>query len=633
MLCALPRRRQLGYTLALALASASACDAKTEPQDPPKADAKLDAARAPTPDPNAKTPAEAEAFVKDNDAKLRALWIEAESRAWEQATNITPETEKAAAAAHEKVMEYIGGAIPKARSFDGVKVEESARRQLDLLKTATTLPAPEDPKRRAELAMIATEMQSIYGKGQHCETDSSGKEVCRDLGELSDVLAHSRDPKALTRAWEGWRTVSRGAMRAKYQRFVELGNEGARAIGYADVGQLWRSGYDMSPEAFERELERLWGQVKPLYEQLHCHVRATLHERYGDAVVDPTGPIPAQLLGNMWAQEWGNIYPLMEPYAGQPSIDVTKALQDKGYDEQKMVKTAEAFFVSLGLDPLPATFWERSMFTKPPDRDVVCHASAWDVTYSDDLRIKMCIKINMEDLITIHHELGHNYYYHYYYKLPVLFQQGAHDGFHEGIGDTLALSVTPAYLNKIGLLDALSSDEKAVLNKQMQDALDKIAFLPFGLLIDKWRWGVFSGSIKPDRYNAAWWELRDTYQGIKPPSERGEQDFDPGAKYHIPANTPYTRYFLARILQFQFHKALCEAAGHDGPLHTCSIHGSKAAGDKLRAMLEMGASKPWPDALEAVAGTRSMDATPMIEYFEPLAKYLAEQNKGRACGW
>ncbi|MCA9717577.1 MAG: M2 family metallopeptidase [Myxococcales bacterium] len=631
-----PRSRLRAWTPAAALLTTlalAACDSSGgAAKGPPAADAKLDAAREPSPDIHARTPEEAEQFVKENDAKLRALWVAAESRAWEQATNITPETEKAAAAAHEAVMEYIGEAIPRARSFDGVKVSPASRRQLDLLKTATTLPAPEDAERRAELARIATEMQSLYGKGEHCET-AQGKQVCRDLGQLSDVLVQSRDPQELARAWTGWRTVSRGAMREKYERFVELGNEGAHAIGYADVGQLWRSMYDMSPEAFERELERLWTQVRPLYEQLHCHVRATLREKYGDAVVSADGMIPAHLLGNMWAQEWGNIYPLLEPYEGQPSIDVTAALQREGYDERKLVKTAESFFVSLGLDPLPATFWERSMFTKPPDRDVVCHASAWDVTYSDDLRIKMCIKINMEDLITIHHELGHNYYYHYYFQLPVLFQQGAHDGFHEGIGDTLALSVTPAYLHELGLLAAPSSDEKAVINKQMQDALDKIAFLPFGLLIDKWRWGVFSGSIQPARYNAAWWELRAVYQGVEPPAPRSEEDFDPGAKYHIPANTPYTRYFLARILQFQFHAALCEAAGHKGPLHTCSIHGSEAAGDKLRAMLELGASKPWPDALEAVAGTRTMDAGPMLRYFEPLQGYLAEQNQGRACGW
>jgi len=422
-------------------------------------------------------------------------------------------------------------------------------------------------------------------------------------------------------------------MRDKYARFAELGNEGAKELGFDDLGGLWRSGYDMTPAEVEVEADRLWAQVEPLYKQLHCHVRAKLAETYGEEKVPLDGPIPAHLTGNMWSQSWENLYPMLEPNPGQPSLDVTKALGEKGYDEIKMVKSAEGFFTSLGMDPLPQTFWERSMFTKPEGRDVVCHASAWDVEINDDLRIKMCIKMDMEDLITLHHELGHNYYYHYYTDKAALFQQGAHDGFHEGIGDTLALSITPSYLNKIGLLDTVSESEEAVLNKQMLDALQKISFLPFGRMIDQWRWDVFSGKATPENYNAHWWKLRNKYQGIAPPVERTEADFDPGAKYHIPGNTPYLRYFFAHVLQFQFHKALCEEAGHQGPLHTCSIYGSTKAGDKLKAMLAMGASKPWPDAMEAITGTREMDAGALREYFQPLEGYLKAQNKGRTCGW
>ena len=571
-------------------------------------------------------------FVRKNDAKLRELWVDAETKLWNQQTNINDVNEKAASEAHEQVMAYESTAIAEAAQLLPQAKTDGDKRQLELMTRVATLPAPNDGAKRKKLAGLASEMESIYGKGKFC-LDPAKPETCQDLGALSDVLADSRDPKTLLDAWQGWRTISKGKMREDYVAFAALGNEGARELGFKDMGELWRSKYDMSAAEFEAEMERLWKQVEPLYQQLHCHVRAKLNEKYGEDVVSKDGKIPAHLLGNMWAQEWANIYSLMEPFAGQPSIDVTQALKEKGFDELKMVRTAESFFTSLGLDPLPKTFWERSMFKKPGDRDVVCHASAWDVGLSDDLRIKMCIKVNMEDLITIHHELGHNYYYHYYYQLPVLFQQGAHDGFHEGIGDTLALSVTPSYLKKIGLLDEASDDKKAVINKQMQDALDKIAFLPFGLLIDKWRWGVFSGDIKPENYNAAWWNLREEYQGIQAPVERSEEDFDPGAKYHIPANTPYARYFLARILQFQFHKALCETSGHKGPLHTCSIYGSKAAGEKMQNMLAMGASKPWPDALEAVTGTRTMDAGPLIEYFKPLMGWLEEQNKGRTCGW
>ncbi|HVI01435.1 MAG TPA: M2 family metallopeptidase [Enhygromyxa sp.] len=573
---------------------------------------------------------EAVAFVKGVDAKLRELWTAESKAAWTQATDVTDEHAAAVAAASEQTMAYVNQTIKDARKLDGVEADPDTLRQLKLIKIGTTLPAPNDATKRKELAELVTKLDSMYATGQWGCDDKGAN--CKDLGAAEDIISNSDKYEEQLTAWEGWHSIA-PPMRPLYQRFVELANEGARDIGYADTGELWRSGYDMTPAEFEAEMERLWQQVKPLYTQLHCHVRAKLGEKYGTDKVPANGMIPAHLLGNMWAQEWPNVYEDMIPYPDQPSIDLTAGLQRAKFDELKMVKTAENFFVSLGLDPLPETFWERSLFVKPADRKVQCHASAWDVEFNNDLRIKMCIKINEEDFVTIHHELGHNYYYHYYYTKPVLFQAGAHDGFHEGIGDTLALSVTPKYLADIGLLEQASEDPKAVINKQMADGLEKIAFLPFGLLIDRWRWGVFSGEIEPGEYNEAWWKLRNEYQGVSAPSERSEEHFDPGAKYHIPGNTPYARYFLARILQFQFHKALCDAAGHEGPLHTCSIYGSKEAGAKLQAMLEMGASKPWPDALEAIAGTRKMDAGPLLEYFEPLQGYLAEQNQGRTCGW
>lgn len=579
--------------------------------------------------------AAAQKFVTDVDAKLRELWTVAAKAEWTKATDITDEHEKLAAEANAKTMAYETKVIKEATQFDGVVADPDTDRQIKLLKLTSTLPAPDDEAKREELAGIAAKMEGMYGKGKWCKDESKPK-TCQDLGALSAVLsdnaAKGKNADAQLEAWKRWRTIS-VPMRDKYQRFVELGNEGAKAIGYTDVGEVWKSRYDMSPEEFEKEVDRLWAQVSPLYEQLHCHVRAKLGEKYGEDVVPQDGKIPAHLTGNMWAQEWSNLYPWLEPYPGEPSLDVTAALQKAGYDEIKMVKAGEAFFTSLGLNPLPDTFWERSMFKKPEGKEAVCHASAWDVTMANDLRIKMCIKIDHEDFVTIHHELGHNYYYNNYYDKPVLFQSGAHDGFHEAIGDAIALSITPGYLKEVGLLDTISENDKGVINKQMQDALSKIAFLPFGKLIDQWRWDVFSGKITPENYNAGWWKLREDVQGIAAPEERSEEFFDPGAKYHIPANTPYARYFLAHILQFQFHKAMCDAAGHEGSLHTCSIYNSKEAGKKLAAMLEMGSSKPWPDALEKLTGTRTMDASALLEYFKPLAGYLEEQNKGRKCGW
>lgn len=580
--------------------------------------------------PKPKTAADAQSFIARVNTDLKELWTEWSRAEWIKSTYITDDSELIAARANERQLAYAGQAIKEAASFNGVEVDPVVRRQLDLLRRSQTMPAPSDAAKRKELTEIAAKMEGLYGKGEFCGDDRKGP--CRDLGQLSKVIAESRDYEATLEAWRGWRTVS-PPMRPMYERFVELTNEGAREIGFANLAELWKSNYDMAPDAFEAETDRLWSQVKPLYDQLHCEVRAKLSKHYGAEKVPPEGLIPAHLLGNMWAQEWANIYPLVEPYKGQGSIDVTKALVKAKYDPIKMVKTAEGFFTSLGLDPLPQTFWERSMFVQPKDRKVVCHASAWDVTFSNDLRLKMCIKIDAEDLITVHHELGHHYYFMYYHTLPVLFQNGANDGFHEAIGDAVALSITPGYLKKIGVLGDVPKNEKNLVNLQMQDALEKIAFLPFGKLIDQWRWDVFSGKTAPADYNKAWWALREKYQGIKAPVERTEAEFDPGAKYHVPANVPYTRYFLARVLQFQFHKAMCQAAGHTGPLHECSVYGNRAAGEKLEAMLRLGQSKPWPEALEAMTGSKAMDAGPLVEYFQPLMKYLEAQNQGRKCGW
>jgi peptidyl-dipeptidase A len=579
----------------------------------------------------APTAEDARQFVTRANEELKQLWTRQATADWIKATYITDDTERNAAWVNEEVMSYLNRSIKEAARFKDVQgLDADTARMLHLLRISSALPAPGEAAKRSELAGIASKLEGLYGKGKYCGKD--GKAPCKDLGELSDVMARSRDYNELLDAWVGWRTIS-PPMRPLYQRLVELSNEGARDIGFDNLGALWRSGYDMPPEAFEQEAQRLWGQVKPLYDDLHCYVRARLAKQYGEDKVPAGQPIPAHLLGNMWSQEWNNIYSLVEPYKGQPSLDVDAALKRQNYDALRMVKLGESFFTSLGLKSLPETFFQRSQFTKPRDRDVVCHASAWDLTFENDLRIKMCIKTTEEDLVTIHHELGHNYYYTYYYKLPVLYQQGAHDGFHEAIGDALTLSITPGYLKQVGLLKEVPQGDKGLINLQLKDAMDRVAFLPFSLLVDQWRWDVFSGKVKPAEYNKAWWALAEKYQGVRSPVERTEEHFDPGAKYHVPANVPYTRYFLARILQFQFHKALCEAAGHKGPLHECSIYGNKEAGKRLQAMLEMGASKPWPDALQAVTGQREMDATAMLEYFSPLRRWLQEQNKGQKCGW
>ncbi len=571
---------------------------------------------------------EAQAFIERAETRLLDLWIDAGRAAWVQNNFITDDTNALAAAANTAVMAATTELAAEAARFDALALPLDLERKLLRLKTSLAAVAPSDPALQRELAGILTEMESLYGRGEYCPPDG---EECLDLPAMERLFASVRDTDELIEIWAGWREVA-PPMRALYERFVELSNAGARELGFADLGDMWRSGYDMTPDDFRAELERLWEQVRPLYEALHCHVRARLGDEFGTAVVPQDAPIRAHLLGNMWSQNWQNVYASVGPARAGPGYDLTRLLERARVDAREMVRYGERFFSSLGFEPLPATFWERSLFVQPTDRDVVCHASAWNLDFESDVRIKMCIGVNDEDFVVIHHELGHNYYQRAYRGQDPLFRDSANDGFHEGLGDTVALSITPEYLVQVGLLDR-APDAGADIGLLLLRALDKVAFLPFGLLVDQWRWQVFSGEIAPDAYNTAWWELRERYQGVRPALPRSAEDFDPGAKFHVPANTPYTRYFLAQILQFQFHRALCEAAGVDGPLHRCSIFESAAAGRRLRAMMEMGASRPWPDALEAIAGTREMDATAILDYFAPLAAWLAEQNAGRTCGW
>ncbi len=577
--------------------------------------------------PSKPTPNDARKFIDDAEQKLLVLGVDAGRADWIKSTYITDDTEAVAAKLDERSINATVDYAKQSTKFDGLKLDPVTDRKMKLLKLSLTVATPADPKESADLTRILAGMEGTYGKGKYCP---NGPDSCRDLEQLSQFMVDNRDPAKLLDAWAGWHAIAR-PMRLDFTRYVQLANKGARELGFKDNGAMWRSQYDMSPEDFSKEIDRLWDQVKPLYISLHAYVRAKLHDKYGD-VVPPNGPIPAHLLGNMWAQTWDNIYPLVQPAKADPGYDVTALLKKKKTDWKQMVKYGEGFFVSLGFNPLPDTFWQRSLFLQPRDREVVCHASAWDVDQVDDLRLKMCIQITGEDFLTIHHELGHNFYQRAYNTLPPSFRNSANDGFHEAVGDTIALSITPEYLVKLGLLDKApdtSKDTGLLLRK----ALEKISFLPFALVIDQWRWKVFSGEIPPESYNQTWWDLRQKYEGIAPPTTRNEQDFDPGAKYHVAANVPYMRYFLADILQFQFHRALSQVAGCTEPLNRCSIYGNQAAGNKLNSMLEMGQSRPWQDALEKIAGTRQMDASAIRDYFAPLQKWLDEQNQGKPVGW
>jgi len=579
----------------------------------------------------AETPGDAAEFVTTAEEAVAKASVEANQAEWVYQTYINQDTEALTARASAALTRInVANAVGAAKFADLPGLDYDTQRKLNRMRTLIVLPASTRDGAAEEVAGLNAKLQGIYGKGQGT---LRGKPI--NGSDIEAAMGSNRNPEELKEMWLSWHDNVGKPMKADYEKLVALSNEGARELGYADTGALWRSNYDLTPEQFTALTERLWAEVKPLYDQLHCFTRGKLNAKYGDEVQAKTGPIRADLLGNMWAQEWGNIYDVVAPPgAGDIGYDTTALLVAKNYDPLKMVRTGEGFFSSLGFDPLPQTFWQRSQFVKPADREVVCHASAWDLDNLDDLRIKMCTKVNGDDLVTVHHELGHNYYQRAYNRQPALYQDGANDGFHEAIGDTVALSMTPEYLVQIGLLERgqVPGPDKD-LGLLLRQAMDKVAFLPFGLLIDRWRWQVFSGEIQPANYETAWNEMRLKYQGIVPPAERPADAFDPGAKYHIPAVVPYTRYFLARVLQFQFYEAACKMAGWKGPLHRCSFYGNKKVGERLNAMLAMGASKPWPDALQAFTGSREISGKPMIRYFAPLTRWLQQQNRGQTCGW
>ncbi len=643
------QRSLLGASIAVALFGLAACGSAPESTAP----ASAPAAQAEN----------ADAFIARVNRPLEESTPEITSAQWLSNTYINSDSQRVAAAANERWLTMRNTFIEQAKTYDAAAQSPATARALHLLTTDTAMPAPRDPTKLKELTEIASRMEATYGAGKWCRDGEGGKD-CLDIGQISEILADTNKSSYADQlaAWQGWHTIST-PMRADYQRFVELTNEGAKEMGFANTGEVWRAGYDMTPAEFQAETDRLWKQVEPLYTQLQCYARNKLTEKYGPQG-EVNGLIPAHLTGNLWQQDWSNLWPILEPYRGVGSLDISAALQNQRNgildaaraqagdlsqltaEQQvelsrqanndiavKMTRLAESFYTGLGMPALPDSFYTDSQLVQPRDRDVVCHASAWPMDTKGEVRIKMCIKPTEEELTTIYHELGHIYYYLAYKNLPPLFQNGAHDGFHEAIGDTIVLSMTPQYLASIGLAEAPAVSEQAVINSQMRMALTKVAFLPFGLMIDRWRWGVFDGSITPDNYNAAWWDLKKTYQGVGPVDARGEGFFDPGAKYHVPGNTPYTRYFLSHILQFQFYKALCDAAGHTGPLYQCNFANNPEAGKRYWAMLAKGNSQPWQATLKELTGGEQMDASAVLEYFAPLNTWLENQNQGKSCGW
>ncbi|XP_048222837.1 angiotensin-converting enzyme-like protein Ace3 [Perognathus longimembris pacificus] len=574
---------------------------------------------------------EAKLFLQFYEQTAQVVFNQFMEASWNYVTNITkPNREEMLNKEVERsqFMLYFG---TRARLFNINQFHDPVvKRMLSKLQDIDKAALPKDEL--LEYNKLLAYMETAYSMGQVCMSEGP----CVTLeSDLEEIMATSRNEKELLWAWQGWHDTVGRQLRPLFGRYVQLSNKAANLNGYDDMGDLWRAKYES--DTLEDDLEDLFEELKPLYLNLHAYVRRSLFHHYGPDMIDLRGPIPAHLLGNMWAQSWVKILDLVLPYPKKPPEDITKNMKGQHWKPEKMFQEADTFFTSLGLISVPNEFWKKSMLEKPTDgREVECHTSAWNFHKDNDFRIKKCTEVTIEDLLSIFHQMGHIQYFLQYQNHSILFRAGANPAFEEAVGLVIALSASShKYLLNRGLLSYQHQDPEEEINFMMGIALEKIAFIPFSYLVDVFRWRVFDGSIQEEFYNQEWWNLRLKLQGLCPPIPRSEEEFDPGAKFHIPANVPYIRYFLSLVLQFQFHEALCKASGHSGPLHRCNIFNSKVAGNILGNVLKLGSSKPWPLVLKKLTGKSKVSAEPLMTYFKPLLNWLVNENvqKGEVLGW
>ncbi|CAG0912459.1 unnamed protein product [Notodromas monacha] len=574
---------------------------------------------------------------------------------WAYNTNITDANAEASTAASLELQAFSLASFNEALEFDSTNFSEDTQRQLKSVG-AKQLPEAEQQTLSEVLTLlrgiftnilciemhvqiilrqILSNMSRIYGSGQVCWEDGQCSVLEGTEDSLSTLFATSTDEPKLRYAWEQWRTNVGRPMKPYYEQYVELKNQLAVIRNYTDYGHEMRSRYEI--DDFELSMEEIYNTTLPYYLELHAYVRRKLYDTYGPEVVDLEGPIPAHLLGDMWGRFWNNIYNLTEPYPGLQSVDPTPQMVAQGYTPERMFRQGDAFYQSMGLKAVPDTFYELSMIEKPQDgREVVCHPTAWDFFDGQDYRIKMCTVVSFDDFLVIHHEMGHIQYFMQYSDLPTVYRDGANDGFHEAIGELMSMAVsTPKHLETIGLIDEVVENPDLDINFLLKTSFGSLSTLPFHYVMDLWRWRAFRGEYPDNQWNDEFWKLKESLVGVKAPVERTPEDLDPPALFHISGDYDMMRYFTRTILQFQFFESLCEASGHQGPIYKCDFSGSTAAGDRLAALLRMGRSKPWPDALEELTGQREMDVNPLLNYFAPLYNWLQTENKrlNNKIGW
>nr|UJP38391.1 angiotensin-converting enzyme 2 [Taphozous melanopogon] len=587
------------------------------------------------------TEEQAKTFLEKFNSEVEVLSFESSLASWNYNTNITDENVQKMSEAGDKLSAFYEEQYKLAKTYPLQEIQNlTIKRQLQVLQQNDPSVLSADKSKR--LNTILNEMSTIYSTGKVCNPNNPQECLLLAPGLENIMQKNSSDYNQKLWAWEGWRSEVGKQLRPLYEEYVALKNEMARGNNYEDYGDYWRGdyetlgtdGYNYSRNQLIEDVERIFAEIKPLYEHLHAYVRAKLMAVYPSRI-SPTGCLPAHLLGDMWGRFWTNLYPLTVPFGQKPNIDVTNAMVNQGWDAERIFKEAEKFFVSIALPNMTEGFWKNSMLTEPSDgRKVVCHPTAWDLGQGD-FRIKMCTKVTMEDFLTAHHEMGHIQYDMAYSTQPYLLRNGANEGFHEAVGEIMSLSVaTPKHLKAMGLLPPdFYEDKETEINFLLKQALNIVGTLPFTYMLEKWRWLVFKGEIPKEQWMKKWWEMKRKLVGVVEPLPHDETYCDPASLFHVANDYSFIRYFTRTILEFQFQEALCQTAQHKGPLHECDISNSTEAGSKLLQMLKLGKSEPWTSALEEIVGIKNMDVRPLLNYFEPLFTWLKDQNKNSFVGW
>ncbi|XP_036127494.1 angiotensin-converting enzyme 2 isoform X3 [Molossus molossus] len=534
------------------------------------------------------TEEKAKIFLDNFNIRAEELHHQSSLASWNYNTNITDENAQKMNEASNNWSAFYEEQSNQAKMYPLQEIQDLiVKRQLQILQQNQPSVLTADKSKR--LSTILNTMSTIYSTGKVCNPNNAQECLLLATG-LEDIMHNSKDYNQRLWAWEGWRSQVGKQLRPLYEEYVVLKNEMARGNNYEDYGDYWRGdyetegadGYNYSRNQLIEDVERIFLEIKPLYEHLHAYVRAKLMDTY-PSHISPTGCLPAHLLGDMWGRFWTNLYPLTVPFRKKPNIDVTEAMLNQSWDAEKIFKKAEEFFVSIGLGNMTQGFWDNSMLTEPSDgRKVVCHPTAWDLG-NNDFRIKMCTKVTMEDFLTAHHEMGHIKYDMAYAEQPYLLRNGANEGFHEAVGEVISLSVaTPKHLKVIGLLQPdFNEDNETEINFLFKQALSIVGTLPFTYMLEKWRWMVFKGEIPKEQWMQKWWEMKRDIVGVVEPVPHDETYCDPASLFHVASDYSFIRYFTRTIFQFQFQEALCQIANHEGPLHKCDISNSRKAGEEL----------------------------------------------------